>query len=168
MPGDGGVPGRRRLAVAWVTMRSSAGSALTSESFSALVSCLAVRNWVQTMLKSDTRLVVRVNCAMKGRKSFSVLLRSARSLVGHEQQRLGAQHLEVALVEDVVEQIGLRLQLGAQPLHELAVLLRVLALDHHHQVVLRRKLLLEAQKVLVVFLVGAHQVVAAGVELAGT
>ena len=63
-----------------------------------------------------------------------------------------------------MEEIGFGLQLGAQPLHELPVLLGVLALDHHHQVVLRRELLLEPEEVLMVLLVGAHQVVAARVE----
>ena len=148
------MPWRRRLAVACVMIRSSAGNALTSESFSALASCLAVRNWVQTMLKSETRFVVRVNCAMNGRKSFSVLLRSAKSLVGHEQQGLGPEHFEVALVEHVVEHIGFGLQLGSQPFNELPVLLGVLALDHHHQIVLRRELLLEPEEVLMVLLVG--------------
>ena len=55
MPGEGGVPGRRRLAVAWVMMRSSAGRALTSDWLAAFVSCLAVRNWVQIIWKSESR-----------------------------------------------------------------------------------------------------------------
>ena len=64
-----------------------------------------------------------------------------------------------------MEYLGFRLQLGAQPFHELPVLLGVLALHHHHQIVLRRKLLLEPEEILVVLLVGPHQVIAARVEL---
>ena len=96
---------------------------------------------------------------------LQLLAQPGQVLVGNEQERLGAQHLEVALVEHVVEHLRLGLELGPQPLHKLAVLLGVLALDHHHQVILGRELLLEPQKVLVVVLVGAHQVAAAGVEL---
>ena len=40
MPGRGRVPARRRLSSAWAMMRSSAGSALISASFSALASLL--------------------------------------------------------------------------------------------------------------------------------
>ena len=37
-PGDGGVPARRRLSVAWLMIRSRAGIAFTRESFSAFFS----------------------------------------------------------------------------------------------------------------------------------
>jgi hypothetical protein len=65
-PGDGGLPGRCRLSRASFTMRSSAGSAPSMDSFSALASCLAVRNWRFRMVNSETRFVAREKCWMNG------------------------------------------------------------------------------------------------------
>ena len=89
----------------------------------------------------------------------------------HEQQSLPAHQLEVALVEDVDEQIGRRrqrrrgLQAGAEPLDELAVLLRVLRFDDGDQVVLPRELFLQREEIPVVGLVRSDQRVAVHVEL---
>ncbi len=67
MPGDGGVPERRKLSRACRRIRSRAGTALTRDSFSAFFSSLAVRNCVLIIEKSDARFVVRVNLSIKGR-----------------------------------------------------------------------------------------------------
>ena len=63
-----------------------------------------------------------------------------------------------------MEQIGLGRHFGAQPLDELPVFLGALALDHDCEVVLRGELVLEAEEILVVLLVGAHQVLLAQVK----
>ena len=86
-------------------------------------------------------------------------------LFGKKQQRLVAQHRHVVVVDDVGEDVRLRLQAGAQALDELAVLFHVLALHHRHQLVLRNELLFVAKVVLVIFLVRTHQIVPAGVKL---
>jgi hypothetical protein len=85
-------------------------------------------------------------------------------LFGQEQQRLRSHQLQVALVKHAREQIRLPIQLGPQPFHELPVLLPVFALDHDHEVVLIRELLLELQVVFVVLLLAAHEVIAAREE----
>jgi hypothetical protein len=72
-PGDGGVPGRRSESDAWVTIRSNAGSAPTSDSFSgfAWVERPALRNWRFINWNSEFRLVVAATRARKGRYSTS-------------------------------------------------------------------------------------------------
>ena len=83
----------------------------------------------------------------------------------HEEQRLGAHQLEVALVENIREQVRLRLEFRAEPLDELPVLVLPIALDDDHEVVLAGELLLKLEEVLVILLVRADEVVAAGAEL---
>ena len=65
-PGEGAFPGRCKLSRASPTMRSSAGSAPSMDSFSALVSCFAVRNCLFKMLNSETRLVACEKFWMNG------------------------------------------------------------------------------------------------------
>ena len=50
-----------------------------------------------------------------------------------------------------------RLQLRAQPLHELTVLLHLLTLHHGDDVVLDRELLAEFEEDFVIFLLATHQ-----------
>ena len=88
MPGDGGVPARFKLASAWAMIRSSAGSELASDSLSAFASRFAVRNCALIMSNSDTRFVVRVNCSMNGRKSWSFFFSPARSSSGTNSSAL--------------------------------------------------------------------------------
>ena len=83
----------------------------------------------------------------------------------HEQQRLAPQHPQIALVKNVREGIRLHLELPAQPFHELAVLLHVLALHHHHQVILRGKFFFVIEKQPVVGFVRADEVIPVRVDL---
>ena len=78
-----------------------------------------------------------------------------------EQQGLVAQHVEVAFVKRIRKEIRLRLQLGADALDELPVLLVIVALGNDHQVIFYRKLLAEFQKVLVITLLRSNEVIAA-------
>ena len=78
---------------------------------------------------------------MNGRSSCSVFCKSCQIVFRHEQQRLAAHHRQVALVKNVGEQVGFRLQLRAEPLDELPVFFEVLAFHDHHQIVLLRKFL---------------------------
>ena len=72
---------------------------------------------------------------------------------------------EVALVKNVREEVRLRLELRAESFDELPVLVLAVALDDDHEVVLAGELLLKLEKVLMILLVRADQVVAAGAEL---
>ena len=82
-------------------------------------------------------------------------------LFRHEQQRLRTHQLQVALVKNIGEQVRLRLEPRPEPLDELPVLLRPLALDDHDEIVLAGELLFEIEKIAVVLFVRAHQVIAA-------
>ena len=89
----------------------------------------------------------------------------AQVFLRHKQQRLRPEHLQVALEEYVLEQFRFRLELCSETLHELAVLLRILALNHHHEIVLFWKFLFELKEILVITLLRTDEVVAARVEL---
>ena len=89
----------------------------------------------------------------------------AQVIFRHEEQRLRAEHLQVALIDHVHEEVRLCFQLRAQPLDELPVLFLVLALDHDHEFVRQHELFFILEKILVVLLVAAHEVVAAGIKL---
>ena len=70
------------------------------------------------------------------------------------------------LVKDVVEQIGFRRHFRREPLDELPVFLRVVAFHDRHEVVaLLRKLLLQREKIPVIFQVVTDQIVAVRVKL---
>jgi hypothetical protein len=102
---------------------------------------------------------------MKGPVLLQLLPHPLQFPIRHEQQRLGAQGRQVALVKNIGEQIGLRLQPRGQPLHELPVALHVLAFHHHRQFVLARKLLAELHVNLVRLLVRPDHVVLVHVEV---
>ena len=86
-------------------------------------------------------------------------------VLGNEEQRLRPHHLQISLVKNIREKIRLVLQPRAQALDELPVFLRILALDDGHQIILRRKFLPKREVVLVILLLGTHQIIATRVEL---
>ena len=145
-------------------IRSSAGMALISALFSSFSSWRAVRNRLLMRVKSELRFVAWVNCSMNGRKSRSVFCNSLRSFSGTNSNAFG-QHLQIALVDYVGEQIRFGFQPRSEPLDELTIFLHQFAFHHHHQIVLRRKLFLKLQEILMILLVRTDEVIATGVEL---
>jgi hypothetical protein len=133
-------------------MRASAGITLTSDSVSALCSRLAERNWRLTSLNSELSLW-RGEILDEGPVLLESLLQVIQRLFGQKQQRFAPHHFQVALIEHITKKVGLRLDLFPKPFHKLPVFLHVLALDDRYKVVLSRKLLSEAKKILVVLFV---------------
>ena len=86
-------------------------------------------------------------------------------LFGNQQQRLRSERRDVALKENIREEIGFLLQLGRQAFDKLPVALHASALDHDHQFVLPRKFLAVLQVILVILLFRPHQIVPAHVQL---
>ncbi len=82
-----------------------------------------------------------------------------------EQQGFFAEHVHVALVEDVFKGVGQRVEFGRQALDELAVALHVLAFHNHDQFILLRELLAELQINIVITVFLADEVVAVHVHL---
>src|SRR6185436_38348 len=80
-------------------------------------------------------------------------------------KRFRPEHFQVALVNDVPEQVRLRFEARAEPLDELPVLFLVLAFDHDDEFIGQGKLFFEAKEILVILLVPADEVVPARIEL---
>ena len=111
---------------------------------------------------------------------LELFLQAGEVVFRHKQQRLCAHHLQITLVKNIRIQIGFHRFLGtrpnrqenfggfkfrAQPFHKLPVPFLVLAFHHHHEIVLLGELLLERQKIVLIPLVRADQVVPVHVEL---
>ena len=90
---------------------------------------------------------------------------------GDKKKRLPAQHLEIALVENVDKKIGRigksreMFQTAAEALNKLTVLFRVLRFHDADKIILPGELFFEGQKISVVWLVGTHQGISIEVKL---
>ena len=108
----------------------------------------------------------------RGRKPFDERPEPAQGLLQiqqgwfvQEEQRLLAQHREVALEKDVGEKVRLRQYARSQPFDELPVFLRILTFDDGHDILLGAEFAAQFEEEPVIALVGADQVVTTGAEL---